>query len=201
MKIKINDWFGIHKGYNLTIQPGYTALVGPNGAGKSTLLHQIREFASKEGIQVFNYNNLFDGGHNAIQKHHDEGNMKMMAELATSSEGEQVSINFGQAVKAIGNGVRKHIQDKTPFFILLDSLDSGASIDRDREVRSLFNMIHQDIKDNPIYLVASVNAYELAKDADCVDVRTGKHIKFNSYEQYADFICEYFNTHQRYVND
>lgn len=49
-RCKINDWYGIHQGFNLLLRPGYTALVGPNGAGKSTLLRQIKELAEKRGM-------------------------------------------------------------------------------------------------------------------------------------------------------
>ena len=51
-RCKINDWYGIHQGFNLLLRPGYTALVGPNGAGKSTLLRQIKELAEDLGLHT-----------------------------------------------------------------------------------------------------------------------------------------------------
>jgi len=42
-----------------------------------------------------------------------------------------------------------------------------------------------------VYFIVSGNSFEMAKDADCVDVRMGKHRKFSSYKKYAGFICSY----------
>ena len=48
MKIRIADWHNLHDGFELEIQPGFTALVGPNGAGKTTMLRQIKAFAQEK---------------------------------------------------------------------------------------------------------------------------------------------------------
>ena len=56
-RCKIEDWYGIHPGFPLSLRPGYTALVGPNGAGKTTLLRQVEEIAKAKGYDVFYYSN------------------------------------------------------------------------------------------------------------------------------------------------
>lgn len=197
-RCKIEDWRGIHNGYWLTLRPGYTALVGPNGAGKTTLLRQLREIAAKRDYLVFSYSNLTDGGHTARQIYLETGNLPMLATAALSSEGENITINFGPAVQKIGQYVTRSVNENRHLMILLDSLDSGASIDRMRELMGLFDRILQDcgVADHSapsrgIYIVNAVNAYEMARDRICVDPRTGKCRVFTDYKSYADFICGY----------
>ena len=53
-----------------------------------------------------------------------------------------------------------------------------------------------------VYRVASlddaVNHYELARDgADCVNVRTGEHIRFSGYDDYSEFICTFEKRYPR----
>ena len=147
MRIKIDDDFGIHSGFFLNLKPGYTPLVGPNGAGKTTLLRQLREYANGHGIMVFDYSNLVHGGGSAMDKYLWSGNMELLAISATSSEGERIAMNFGQAVSRLGAAVREAKQQKKELFILLDALDSGSSIDRIREIRSLFDLVAKDAGD------------------------------------------------------
>lgn len=193
--IQIKDWFHIHNGFRLEIDTGYTALVGPNGAGKTTILRQLEEQAKDAGAHVFRYDNLNEGGAVARQRYEFQGDVVLMATVMTSSEGEQIAINFGNTVRKLGTAVKQAAKAGKPIFILLDALDSGASIDRIREVRGLFNLISKDAAD--VYIIAACNSYEMAKGADCVDVRTGEHLRFPDYETYADFICRYFEEHPR----
>jgi len=201
---KIEDWHGLHGGYTLRLRPGYTALVGSNGAGKTTLLSQLKEIAKDRGFNVLSYSNLRDGGGNSMQKSLSEGDLEFLATAVSSSEGEQVYMNFGRAVKSIGKAVAQYKKDNTPLLVLLDAIDSGASIDRQREIRELMSCIERDIgvlgNANPqveIYIVAAVNTYELAAAAPCVDVRDEKQYSFTSYSEYADFICRFFDRHPR----
>ena len=197
-RCKIPDWYGIHSGYNLLLRLGYTALVGPNGAGKTTLLQQLEEIAKERGYEVIRYSNEKDGGDRAKQQYLASGSMEYLAAAACSSEGEQVAMNFGRVAGKIGQLVRKSVENNIPLFILLDGLDSGASIDRTRELMSLFQLVERDAGVMPggavhdLYIVAAANSYELAKQR-CVDVRTGKVMTFGSYEEYAKFICGYFD--------
>ena len=193
MVIKVKDEFGLHNGFSLKLTPGFTALVGPNGAGKTTLLRQIEENAKKKGIKVWRYSNLTEGGNAARQSYLDFGKMDMLMAAATASEGEQVALNFSNRVGDLGKTVRAAVSAGRPLFVLLDAIDSGASIDRARELKSLFDLIYEnDIKGGAeVYVIMAVNHYELVKDVDCVNVRSGKHVKFGSYDEYADFICTF----------
>lgn len=197
-RCKIKDVYGIHDGYNLILRPGYTSIVGPNGAGKTTLLNQLEEIARDRSYIVYRYSHLVSGGNAARQKWLENGDITLLAASATSSEGENISIAFGQAVKTIGAAVAKAVKEETPLMVLLDSLDSGASIDRLRSLTGLFNLILKDAgvlgHDRPergVYIVAAVNAYELAWHGVCVDPRTGKTMTFSDYNDYASYICSY----------
>lgn len=190
MKIKIKDIFGIHNGYMLDLQPGYTPLVGPNGAGKTTLLHQLRDYAKEHDILLFQYSNLVEGGEIARNSYIFHNDPASLAAATFSSEGEQIAFNFGQAVRKLGAAVRDAKAQGRSLFILLDALDSGASIDRARELRSLFNLICQDAGDTA-YIVCACNSYEMVRSVAGINVRTGKRVRFKDYEEYADFICTF----------
>ena len=72
--------------------------------------------------------------------------------ICRSSEGERIALSFGDIVPQIGVRVRKDIAENKPLFILLDGLDSGASIDRTRELMSLFELIERDANVIPLLL-------------------------------------------------
>lgn len=193
-EIFVEDWHDLHKGFSLELEPGFTALVGPNGAGKTTMLQQIKEHARKDGIEVWEYSNVRDGGQMARSQYQLAGDIANLAASLTASEGENVALNFSNKVGELGARVRRAAAEKKPLIVLLDAIDSGASIDRARELRGLFDLIYeQDIsKGAEVYIVMAVNSYELAKDpADCVNVRTGKHMRFRSYDTYAKFVCSF----------
>lgn len=191
MRIQIDDWYDIHKGFALELQPGVTCVVGPNGAGKTTLLTQLKNFADVNGITVWKYSNFTDG------KYEDDrylnANVRLFATSAFSSEGEKVAMHFAGRVSEIGRLVSESKANGKPAFVLLDALDSGASIDRVRELYDLFVLINNDIKDGgEVYVVVAINQYELAKSPlRCVDCRTGKTVKFSCYDEYAEYICGY----------
>ena len=176
---------------------------GPNGAGKTTLLRQIKEFAEREGIAVWKYSNLLDGGAWAKEKYAQANDFASLAAAITGSEGECVAMNFSNSVGKLGQAVRNAVGAGKPLVVLLDAIDSGASVDRARDLRDLrafLDMVHEaDISTGAeIYIVMAVNDYELAKaPADCVDVRNGEHMDFKTYDEYADFICSYTKRHAR----
>lgn len=195
MIVHIDDWFDIHKGFDLELKPGYIPLVGPNGAGKTTLLRQLREkFEKHINFKVFKYNNYSEGGKEAMQKQLAcSSSMSYLATLATSSEGEQIAMNFGQECKKLGQAVAECKTEGKNLLVLLDAIDSGTSIDRLKDYISLFDMVANDCVKSGLdcYILVAVNSYELVKDRLCKDVRTGKDVTFKSYEDYANFICNY----------
>lgn len=191
MRIYVKDWYDIHRDYMLTLYPGVTCLVGPNGAGKTTLLTYINEYADSNHIPVWKYSNYADGKYEDYR--YLETDTTLFAQTAFASEGEKVAMHFSGRVGEIGKLVTKSRETKQPAFVLLDALDSGASIDRVRDLFELFKMIDEDIKHNAeVYVVVAINQYELAKSPlRCVDCRTGKTVKFSCYDEYAEYICGY----------
>lgn len=184
MVIKIEDIYGLHKGFDLTLKPGFTALVGPNGAGKMTLLSQIKTYADQNNIHVWQYSNRREGRHMA-EAAAMENRLDFVAASLTASEGEQVAMHFGYTIKDLRGFV---LTASSPIFILLDAIDSGASIDRARELRKFFDLIIDTEADREVYIIMAVNHFELARNTDCVHVRTGEHMTFPDYETYASFI-------------
>lgn len=196
LNIKIEDTRGIHCGFKLQLKPGFTALVGPNGAGKTTLLGQIKSYAEENKIEYWAYSNLLDGGEMAMNRYLLAGSMKQLASSMFSSEGEKLVNNFANRLGEMGKKVSTAIKSKVPIIILIDAVDSGISIDMARNiVEFLLSVEEIDVNKNggEIYLLMAVNNYEFAKSpADCVNVRSGEHMIFNSYDEYADFICNFF---------
>lgn len=192
MQFKINDIYDIHRGYTLDLKPGYTALVGPNGAGKTTLLQQLKEEVKESGNLFVKYDNLNDGGTRSAGEYLFRGDTTAAATVLTSSEGEGIAVNFGKFVQKLGKTVRGAVAAKVEnLFVLVDAYDSGSSIDRIRELRNLVNVIIDDAAPINVFFIASANTFEMAREADCVDVRTGKHMKFADYDAFADFVCNY----------
>lgn len=197
LRCKIHDWYGLHDGYNLLLRPGYTALVGPNGAGKTTLLCQLAEIGEKRGYRVLRYSNLADGNSMAAANIVEFGSAKDFAELIDRSEGESIVFNFGNFITQIGMAVRKMKETGTTLLVLLDGLDSGTSIDMQRNMMDFFQTVERDAcvypggAKHPIFIIAAVNAYEMTRSG-CIDVRTGESLSFGDYSEYARFICGYF---------
>ena len=190
----IEDWYDLHKGFVIEIKPGFTALVGPNGAGKTTLLHQIRKYADKTGIKTWEYSDILDGGQAARSQYQLNGDFESLASSLMASEGENLAMNFSNKVGELGMLVRKTVIEKQPLIVLLDAIDSGASIDRARALRDLFDLVYeQDVSSGAdVYIIMAVNNYELAKaPVDCVNVRNGKHRIFKTYDSYAKFVCSF----------
>lgn len=173
----------------ITIKPGLTVLVGCNGSGKSTLIRHIGYKLKKLRIPFFDYDNLFEGGKNAkdwaLQV---SGNMNLLIDLATSSEGEQIYINFGEMCRKLGLFVRTNAMEKE-LWIMLDAIDSGLSIDYIDELKGfLKDMVIGGNKDKDVYILVSANAYELCRDEWCFDVHNGVYTSFKDYEDYRDFV-------------
>lgn len=194
LSIEIKDWYDLHKGYTLTLEPGLTFLVGPNGAGKTTLLSQIADYAKTNNIGLWQYDNLHDGGRHAADQYALQGDFAKVATAMTASEGENVALNFGNRVGEMGQRIGHATSAHQPLIILLDAVDSGASIDRARDLARFLSFVcDRDIKDTAeVYVVAAANHYELVKaPARCINVRTGDQETFPGYSEYAEFICSF----------
>ena len=177
-----------------TIEPGVTILVGCNGSGKTTLLHHFRETLERDkDTLVLFYNNLFDGGQNALAWHvFYGGSITTGATLATSSEGESIVVNVGDTARKIGALVRENAANNKPLFLLFDAVDSGLSVDNVVELKKyLFDTILKDCAgQRDVYIICSANEYELCNGENCFDVQNAEYIRFNNYDEYRAFVLQ-----------
>ena len=151
------------------------------------MLRQIKAFAQENNIDIWEYSNLHDGGAMAREKYQLLGDIRMLATSAVTSEGENVSMNFAYQVKMLGKAVMQAEKERKELIVLLDAIDSGLSIDRARELRSFLDFIGNE------NTAKGVRVYTIMANqpADCVNVRSGEHLIFSAYSDYAEFICSF----------
>lgn len=205
-----NNWYGskedcgfktsLYHRINVTLKPGITVLVGCNGAGKTTFLKQLKRKLEKEKTPFLLYDNLKDGGSNAINKAGFFEDFSFIATAIQSSEGENINMNVGNFAREVGNYVYKKLKptDKV-MFLLVDAVDSGMSIDHIYDLKeNFFRFVSEDLKKSGVdlYVVVSANSYEMAREENCLDVYNAKYVKFNDYEEYRKFIL-----HSRGIKD
>lgn len=180
----------IYKKSEIEINPGVTILTGCNGSGKTTLLRMIKETLQSSKIPVMHYSNEHEGGATAISERLLMDDINIVATLMQSSEGEQIYINLGNTASKIARFVQ-NCKEKKELWILLDSVDSGLSIDNIIEIKEyLFKTILDDTKDKDVFIICSANSYELCKDNSCFDVYSGEYIEFKNYEDYRNYILD-----------
>ena len=203
----------LYKKSTITLRPGVTVLVGCNGTGKTTLMKSIKSQLKKENVPCIYFDNLHDGGRNAISGAAFFEDFGFVATAMCSSEGENIVMNLGTVASRIGEFIRtgqdngkdakldrvfarllsheeeeeKEIPDER--WILLDAVDSGLSIDNVLDVKEyLFKTILEDYQEGEVYIIVSANAYEMARGEQCFDVYNGKYVKFSDYEEYREFV-------------
>lgn len=174
---------------NFKFENGVTVLVGRNGAGKSTLLNSIKQYCDKHNIPVFHYDNYTQGNTRAQEKYMLLNDMEAFFGSVFHSEGEQIYNNFCNQIKDVGKFCRKYINSEK-IVILLDALDSGLDCDGIKQIIDCFNLILNDNKNKEVYIIASANNYGLIRNQRCLDVKTGKFLKFTTYEQFEKFILD-----------
>ena len=106
------------------------------------------------------------------------------------STGERNTSCFTPLFRALADSM-KQIQGKT-YYILLDDFDVGTSIDVLQEFVEVVRAIEKlCIKNNiTYYIVITANAYELAKNFQCIDCITMKPVSFKDYEEYSKYVKE-----------
>lgn len=176
------------------INPGLTVLVGCNGAGKTTLLRYIKENLKDNNIPFITWDNTsFEDSHNGAKSLAGmNGDVSTLASLMICSEGESINIRISEFAKKLGYFCLNKYKNNPEIWILVDALDSGFSIDNIIDVKDdLFKIIMESKPANQdIYIVASANAYELARGEKCFDVHNLKYIEFKNYEDYRNFVIE-----------
>lgn len=124
-----------------TIDPGVTVLVGCNGSGKSTLLRFIDRQLENEKIPHLFFNNLCDGGNRSMNKALFYGDMDFVIQNAMASEGERIFNNICQIASRCGRSIMASKQEgANEFFLLLDAIDSGFSVDNIVDIKKIYSM-------------------------------------------------------------
>lgn len=184
------DDVNLFKTNTLTFEPGLTVLVGANGTGKSTVLQYIKDQCRMEDTPCIIMDNLHEGGQNIASNALFFNDIGLAASAMIASEGERINLAIGQHARKLGHFVMKEHKDAKEICILFDAIDSGLSIDnivsfKDDLIKTILELKpdHQDI-----YVIAAANAYELARGEDCLDVHTGKHRVFKTYDAYRNFV-------------
>ena len=164
---------------------GLTALIGGNGTGKSTLLQRLRVSLKEEGVKNL-YFNLSAENKEMNMKHNKSESF--LPTCIQSSTGEQHSLHIGDMAQEIGTNIRGG-KDKE-LWILIDAIDDGLSLDIAGEVEKyLFRNISNDIdkeanKGRHIYVVFSVNNFEVLGNHAKINIATGEEENINSYEDF-----------------
>lgn len=188
-----NDWYAcdmkMFKKKNIVLKEGLTVLVGCNGAGKTTLLKQIRESLKCENIPFIDYSYFERGERVMRQKYLSKGDFEALANLVSSSEGERMIDVASNLFFKIGELKRKNPNAKE-YWILIDAVDSGLSIDNIIEFKKSIEFVINDMKDTDVYFIVSANSYELARKEKCLMVENGKYTRFFSYEDYRNYILD-----------
>lgn len=196
MKLKvIKDYYlpgkKIFKYNQIDFNTGVTVLIGCNGSGKSTTLKQLQEQCLRKKVNCVFYDNYRDGGLANINKLFLGGDINDINKALTSSEGEVINRFLSIFTDKIAKSINA-CKPNEPLVILLDALDSGLSIDGILDARSLFEMIKEDCKSKniPVYIIASANEFELARDYRCFNVSTGREQIVKDYETFKKEILE-----------
>ena len=182
--------YQVYKKTTVEIKEGVTVLVGCNGAGKSTLLKRMKDQLEESNIPVTSFNNYSQGGTNGIDKCMFHGDIATGASMMMASEGERIYMNIGLMVSRLKRFFDK---DSKEYWILLDAIGSGMSIDAIIEIRKFFLQIVDELKkkDKNLYIVISTNEYEFCVGGpNTFDVQEGKYINILDYEGYRKFILK-----------
>lgn len=139
LKIKLNqnmylDKKNMYKYRYAQFNEGFTVLVGCNGSGKTTMLTQIAKYCDEEEIKYLKYDNLTDGGKDAMQSLLNFDKVPEFTQYLISSEGERISQNICRIASKIGSLVSCAMPGKK-IVVLFDAVDSGLSIDGIMEIK------------------------------------------------------------------
>lgn len=176
---------------NIEFEPGITVLVGCNGAGKTSMIRGIKSNLRENNEKYIYYSDIESGRSNALSEALFHNNMNFLATSTISSEGERIGLNIANKIfYELGEFIRNKSADVNKFFVIVDGLDSGTSIDVIIEINTIFREIIEDYKKNEVdlYIIVTANSYETTVGNRCLDVMSSKYIEFSSYEDYKKFI-------------
>lgn len=211
-----NQANGLFKRKTIEILPNQiTCLVGCNGSGKTTVIEQLIQELESQGVQDISdtkeYNpmsGIFDVitkeekkepeayllsfDKNARFTPNEKGNAhdwfqeNDIAHIfgSTLSTGEEVVNRLVGVIKAI----KLLISKNKPFWLFLDDIDVGTSIDVILDMhQTLIEINKLEIEH---YIVVSSNAFELIRGFNSIYVRDMSEHIFNDYEEYKKFVLK-----------
>ena len=177
------------EGREVRFKPGMNFIIGPNGSGKSTILKMIENIHAKQDsdFELVAIDDRRDGGDKLVSKATLYGDFTTVSTMFSSSEGERILIYLGSCLSTLKEKIQEN--KKKAFVILLDSLDSGLSVDRIKEINDVFENYVAKEADN-VYIIAAVNTYAAIETAfNLVDATTGRALfSFNHYHHFRNFI-------------
>ena len=176
---------------SVTVKPGVTVLIGCNGSGKSTMLRQINDQLKEENVPSVYLRYDKEREQKDMRLAEGSAPFEIFSSWVVNSEGEQIVVRLQALAGEVGNLVRR--SDQKELFVLLDGVDSGASLDNIVDMKTyLLNMLVDRLKEEgrTLYNIATANTYELAEGEDCIDVVSCRHRRFESYEEYRGCILE-----------
>lgn len=183
----------LYKTDTFNFEPGVTVLVGCNGSGKSTALQHIKSQLDNEDAVVVSFDNVRDGGSRSASKALFAQDVVRAATIMSSSEGERIVENLIALTRSIKQASEASRRTKQPLYILLDAVDSGLSVDNVIDIKECIFQPLMTLYQNEgleAYIICAANEYELCRGERCMDVRTGKEIRFKTYEGYRKFIIK-----------
>ena len=91
----------------------------------------------------------------------------MFARSWHSSEGEDIALNIGNICGKFAAACSEH--EEGDIFLLLDSADSGLSIDNVIDLKDILHDIIRTMSNEKrnVYIIISANEYELAANENC----------------------------------
>lgn len=194
----------LYNSATVTLAPNMiNTLIGCNGAGKSTLRTMICDDVSQAHYPYLMYDNLKDGGSNAIESMAFHNDFEGIAFGVMSSEGENICnnvFNFLTPLEAILTGLvtrderYRQYRDTDHVFLIMDAVDSGFSIDNIINLKAYLNKLIELSKKNNknLYIVVAANSFEFAVDTRSWDVQKSKEVFYteNDYVKYRKRIIE-----------
>lgn len=185
-----------------------TCLIGCNGTGKTTIVKTIEKTLFRRNafeirgkymdfrgcFQDKSYNNEIYISFNKFfeQPNSEEECIFSKLQLNFVSTGEGIISRYGNALQLLGKEVVKPENKGKQIYIFFDDCDAGTSIDVILEIKDVLNLIKESCEQNGLtyYIILTANSYELCRDLDCISVHNFEHKKFNSYEEYKQFVLE-----------
>lgn len=185
------DGMLLYKKQHATFEPGLTVLIGCNGCGKTTLIKQIkREVQDKLKLPCVYYDNVNKGGKSSMSEALFFNDMSFAASMFSASEGEGIALNLQKVAAQIGY-MFKSYSNSEEYWILLDAIDSGLSVDAVTDVKEyLFKTVFEEFTDKNIYIIVSANEYEMARGEKCYDTVNCRYVNVKTYERYRNIVLK-----------